>query len=421
MINNVKNMRVTLLEFSVENFKVFKERATFSLYSRKSEHTFENNGENLLRASLIYGPNASGKSSLFDAFAMTKTMIQTSANLSESGDNKKLPYFPFRASNESQGKPTFFEVVFSLSGKNDGIYRYNFSFLQDRIISENLIRVSGNDEVLLERGTNTLVKSSFSGQELMDNVRDDALALSTFAQLNNEFALDIIAAFRTITVTSGVYSPSLELTIQKIKDNPGFKEKMLQILRMADFCISGMSTREVDTQGIDFKFGNDGKVAFRQMKGKNDILSLEHPIYGTAKNEAGTFQLDLPQESAGTQKFLASMGPVISALESGGVLFIDEFDNSLHPLLTKFIIDQFESEEINNTNAQLVVTTHDTSLLSYKDEFIKDQFWFTEKDAYGAGRLFSLAEFELRNDTEYGKKYLEGRFGALPFVGSVKK
>ena len=122
-------------------------------------------------------------------------------------------------------------------------------------------------------------------------------------------------------------------------------------------------------------------------------------------------------ESMGTQKFFDILGPIIDTIENDKVLFIDEFDNSLHPFLTKFIVDIFEKN--NPKDAQLIVTTHDTSLLSYKDDFDKAQIWFTEKDKFGIGNLFSLAEFNLRNDTEYSKKYLEGRFGALPFIESL--
>jgi AAA15 family ATPase/GTPase len=221
-------------------------------------------------------------------------------------------------------------------------------------------------------------------------------------------------------VVSGIHSASPQFTIKKFKEDPAFKEKILFYLKKADFCITGGDTQELDFQGIEVK-NDSGKFSVEQKAGKDSMLFLEHPVFDANNHSTTTFKLPLFQESMGTQKFLSSLGPIIDALESGKVIFIDEFDNSLHPFLTKFIVDIFESEETNKYNAQLIVTTHDTSLLSYRDEFIKDQFWFTEKDKHGSAKLFSLAEFDMRNDTEYAKKYLEGRFGALPFIGSVKK
>ena len=156
-------------------------------------------------------------------------------------------------------------------------------------------------------------------------------------------------------------------------------------------------------------------VGAKNIPDKIDTVFFTHNKFDSKGNKIGIAKFNLGDESAGTQKFFDILGPIIDTLENGYVLFIDEFDNSIHPYLTKFIIDLFEKK--NPQNAQLVVTTHDTSLLSYKELINKEQFWFTEKNKFGEGHLFSLAEFKTqRNDTEFSKKYLEGRFGALPFV-----
>jgi len=419
-------MQISIIEFSLENFKAFKNKAIFSMVARKNDqHTFEINGENLLKTSLIYGPNATGKSSILDAFAIMKRLIQFSANIPENQELAKLPYTPFLASKETTNAPTSFEVTFALKGYSfDGVYKYTVSFLQDHIVSEVLAEISANkkESVYFSRtNQDIVVKNNFEDMKsLVGTVRKEALFLSVSAQLNNKFALDVINAFNFIFVISGIHSLSPQTTVKNIKENSLFKEKILSYLKNADFCISDVDTKEVDVQGIEVKFDN-GKASFGQTKGKDNMLILEHPVFDADNKKIDTFKLNLLQESMGTQKFLSGLGPIIDALEGGRVLFIDEFDNSLHPLLTKFIVDLFESEEINKKNAQLIVTTHDTSLLAYKDDFDKDQFWFTEKDEQGSAKLFSLAEFNMRNDTEYAKKYLEGRFGALPFIGSVKK
>jgi AAA15 family ATPase/GTPase len=418
-------MQISLIEFSLENFKAFRNKATFSMVARKNEkYTFESNGENLLKTSLIYGPNASGKTSILEAFDHMKRFILLSANIPENQEKKNLPHYPFLASQDSKNKPSLFEIAFALSGEHGGVYKYSFSVVQDHVVSEKLIEISstGKEKEYLSRSEQKIIVDyDFKDMKsLLGKIRKESLFLSTSAQLNNSFALSLISAFNSIIAVSGIFTNAQQFTTKKFKTDTEYKEKILQYLKTADFCISGGGTQEIDVQGAGIKF-EGGKVSFEPTKGKDDMLFFEHPVFDSSNNKVDTFKLNLFQESIGTQKFLSILGPVIDALENGKVILVDEFDNSLHPLLTKFIVDLFGSEKINDKNAQFVATTHDTSLLSYRDDFLKDQFWFTEKDEHGSARLFSLAEFSMRNDTEYSRKYLEGRFGALPFIGSVKK
>lgn len=419
-------MQISLIEFSLENFKAFKNKATFSMVARKNDrHTFESNGENLLKTSLIYGPNATGKSSILDAFALMKRMIHLSANIPENQENAKLLHTPFLATKGNSILPTTFEVTFSLKNGHDGIYRYSFSFLQDYIVSEKLVEFSSKDreEIYFSRNEQDIkVDKDFKDMKnLLGKVRRESLFLSLSAQLNNSFALDLLNAFNSIIVISGIHPNAPQSTIKKIKEDALYKEKFLELLKIADFCVTKANTKEIDLQEMSFKL-DAGKFSVEPPKTiKNDVLLLGHPVYDENHNVIDTFELNLFQESAGTQKFSMNLGPIIDALEGGKTLFIDEFDNSLHPFLTKLIIELFESQETNKNNAQLIVTTHDVSLLSYREDFVKDQFWFTEKDEFGSAKLFSLGEFEIRNDTEYTKKYLEGRFGALPFISSLEK
>lgn len=419
-------MQISLIEFSVENFKTFRNKAIFSMVARKNDrHTFETSGECLLKTSLIYGPNASGKSSILEALDLMKKLVQFSANIPENSSNKKLPYAPFLASSQSTNQPIQLGITFALKEGRDGIYEYKFSFLEDHIVSEELVEISlkGNKDIYFSRNEQSIeVRYDFKEMKnLVGQVRKEALFLSVSAQLNNSFALDLLTAFNNIVVISGIYPNAPQLTFKKIKENNFFKEKFFELLKIADFSITNGSTEEVDLQEVSFKLDPES-FSFEQPKTvKNDELFLEHPVYDNNYKIVDVFKLNLFQESAGTQKFSLIIGPIMDALEGGKVLLIDEFDNGLHPLLTKLIIDLFESSELNKNNAQLIVTTHDTSLLSYRDDFTKDQFWFTEKNEFGSAKLFSLGDFELRNDTEYSKKYLEGRFGALPFISGIKK
>jgi len=414
-------MQISIIEFSLENFKTFKNKATFSMVAPKNKHTFESNGENILKTSFIYGPNATGKTSILEGFELMKQGILLSANNKE---NAELPFLPFLASEETSNKPVSLELVFSATDLFEGVYRYSFSFLKDHIITENMVRVSssGKEEELISRDNQNIKigKDFFDAEILSNKTRKESLFLSVSAQFNDKFALAFINALRNINTLSSInYKIYQQFTIKKFKEDLEFRQELLKYLNTADFSISDGSTEEVDIQNIDIK-DNPGEFSATKNITKMNVLSLEHSIYDKDSKKISSFKLLLDQESIGTQKFISVMGPIIDTLKNGKVLLVDEFDNSLHPLLTKFIIDLFESSETNKKNAQLIVTTHDTSLLSYRDEFIKDQFWFTEKDEFGSAKLFSLAEFDMRNDTEYAKKYLEGRFGALPIIGSVK-
>ncbi|MBU6231844.1 AAA family ATPase [Patescibacteria group bacterium] len=418
-------MKISLIEFSVQNFKAFKDKATFSMVARKNDgHTFESSGENLLKTSFVYGPNASGKTTILDGFSLMRMAILTSANIQE---KVELPHTPFLASVDSKNNPTIFELAFSATESNEGAYRYSFSFVKDHIVTERMVKISsstGSEKNLIDRKEQDikLDANCFKDAEMLGSkTRKEALFLSVAAQLNDPFAMAIMNALRNMNAISSLnYINYQQFTIKEFKNHAGFKENFLKHLNAADFCISGGHTEEIDMPTIDIMDVPEKFSAIKKME-KTSILSLDHPIYDKNTKTTDTFKLPLDQESMGTQKFVSILGPIIDTLEKGKVLLIDEFDNSLHPLLTKHIVDLFESEETNKHNAQLIVTTHDTSLLGYRDEFIKDQFWFTEKDEHGAAKLFSLAEFDMRNDTEYAKKYLEGRFGALPFIGSVKK
>ena len=403
-------MKISLIEFSVENFKIFQKRITFSMFARKSKHTFNSNGENLLKTSLIYGPNASGKSSLLQAFALLRKGIINSANNPE---GSILPYQPFLLSSEKD-KSVFLEVIFSLKEK---IFKYNFSFLKNEIITENLfeILVTGKEKkILIRKKQDIKVFADFKkSEDVKEKTRKEVLFLSAASQWNNKVAMQIVDGFKNVNVISGPDSSNYRgYTMKLFKSNEDKKTKILDFLRQADFCIEDGVVEKMEVPEVIQK--QIQSVGAKDIPSEVDTIFFTHNKFDSKGNKKGSIRFNMGNESKGTQKFFDVLGPIVDTLESGKILFIDEFDNSLHPYLTKFIIDLFEKKNANN--AQLIVTTHDTSLLAYK-ELNKEQFWFTEKDKFGSGNLFSLAEFKIqRNDAEFSKKYLEGRFGALPFI-----
>lgn len=396
---------MSIIEFSVENYRIFKERVVFSMVAHKSEHTFLMKGkENLLRTSLIFGPNASGKSSLKNALQLIKKQVLNSTNFSE---NSKVPYNPFLMSNEEK-KPSFFEIIFCLDKK---IFKYNFSLSKTEVVEENLFKILTKKEecCFQRRGQEVFLGASFlKSKDVKEKTRKEVLFLSAAAQWNNKLAMEIVESFRLINGIDGSDKSAFGVYTLNFVKNDLKKAKVLEYLKAADFSIEGIVVEKMILSQKEIE-----GFPFKETLKEVETVFFNHKKFSSLGKEMGTERLNIGQESLGTQRFFDILGPIIDTLEQGKVLFIDEFDSSLHPLLTKFILDLFEKK--NPNNAQLIVTTHDTSLLGYK-EFNKEQFWFTEKDRFGAGTLFCLSEFDLRNSTEYSKKYFEGRFGALPFI-----
>jgi len=402
-------MSISLIEFSVENFKIFQKKASLSLFASKSSSTFEVKRHNLLRTTLVYGPNASGKSTLFNAAAVVKNLVINSANMSLDG---VLPYEPFLLSSVKD-KPVFFEIVFALNSK---VFKYSFSILKNLVITENLIEVltTGVEKVYLERKKQDikLFYDFKNSRDVADvKTRDNVLFLSAASQWNNQLALNIVNSFKELSIVSGVEADKYKTYTMKLFENDKIsKKKILKFLKQADFCIE---------DGVVEKVKISEEIRGRMMKYMKSVpdqvstVNFSHAKFNSKGEKVGVEKWNYGNESKGTQQFFDILGPIINALDNGKVLFIDEFDNSIHPLLTKFIIDLFEKH--NPNNAQLVVATHDVSILSYK-ELRKEQIWFTQKDKYGSASIFSLSEFKIRNDVEFSKKYLEGRFGALPFT-----
>jgi len=402
-------MKISIIEFSVENFKIFQKKTVFSMLTRKNKHTFDSNGENLLKTSLVYGPNASGKSTLLQGFLSMRSGVINSANNPE---GSVLPYQPFLLS-PKKNSPILFELIFSLDKK---IFKYNFSFLKNEIVTENLFEIlaSGKEKnILIRKKQDIQVFADFEkSKDIKEKTRKEVLFLSATSQWNNELAMQIVKGLKDINIISGPDSDNYhEYTVKLFKNNEDKKRKILNFLKQADFCIEdGIVEKKEIPEGVRKQMHSAGA---KDIPNEVDVIFFTHNKLDSKGNKKGSIKFNMGDESAGTQAFFDVLGPIVDTLDNGKVLLIDEFDNSLHPYLTKFIIDLFEKK--NSNNAQLVVTTHDTSLLAHK-ELNKDQFWFTEKNKIGAGNLFSLAEFKTRNDTEFSKKYLEGRFGALPFI-----
>ncbi|CCQ60494.1 hypothetical protein CWATWH0401_2299 [Crocosphaera watsonii WH 0401] len=160
-------------------------------------------------------------------------------------------------------------------------------------------------------------------------------------------------------------------------------------------------------------------MILRDSGGKGTLITTKHRKFDSENKFISTETFDFTEdESEGTQKAFALAGPLFDTLKNSQTLVIDEFDARLHPLISRTIIELFNSNETNPNNGQLIVMTHDTNLLSPK-LFRRDQIWFTEKDRYGASDLYSLVEYKISDDAAFENDYIKGRYGAIPYIGDL--
>jgi len=424
-----------LIQFSVKNFKTFKERASLNLVAsnydkdtRELENISEDNKFNLriLKSAVIYGANASGKSKFIDALTFMKRFVVSSSKESQKGD--EISVEPFRLNVESENSPTEFEVIFNYKRT---MYRYGFEVDKKQIISEWLYRKPKTKEVEIfyrdyqkfdvhsrnfTKG-NTVIKEGL--------VRDNALLLSVAAQFNDTTSINVLDWFKNLKTISGLREDGYQgYTMGKTKD-PNNKLKILELLKAADLGIQDIKLEMLDIEQLPNEMPKELRdKIIKDSKEENaeyfsDILTSHKKFDGSKRFiENVNFSLD-DDESSGTKKFFALTGPILDVIENGYTLIVDELDSKLHPNLVCKIVSLFNSKELNPKNAQLVFNTQDTNLLS-SGLFRRDQIWFTEKDKFGEARLYSLSDFksdEVRKTEAFEENYIRGKYGAVPYLG----
>ncbi len=420
-----------LIEFSFGNFHSFKNKVTLSLVAANIRARDEKINENntflegklrLLTSAAIYGANASGKSNVIQAFNFMRKFVHDSLTKFKVGE--AIPIEPFRLSTETENAPSFFEAVFI----TDGIrYRYGFELDKNRIVTEWLFHVPKVKEALLfaREGSEFDIRRGFSeGRRLESKTRSNTLFLPVVAQFNGQKSGQVMQWFASIGLISGLqdfaYKP---FTISQLIEGP-YQQIINDLVTSLDLGLESVSGRRIDVKQLEIfpNMPDDVKQTLGKMaEDDHEILTVEtqHKKYNSEGEfvEMVTFGMD-EQESEGTQKLFGLSGPIIDTLIKGDVIFIDEMEARLHPLVMRKLVMLFNDKETNPHNAQLIFTTHDTNLLS-KDIFRRDQIWFTEKDRYGSSDLYSLAELKVRNDASFENDYIKGRYGAIPYLGGI--
>ena len=409
-----------LLEFRIRNYRSIRDEIVISFVASKDKkladtHLASTGIKSLphvVRSAVVYGPNASGKSTLLQALAFMRALVAESATLMQLGQTFNIQ--PFRLDATCAAKPTEFEITFIFNGVR---HQYGFSLTPERIISEwLLVYRTAKPQQWFNRQFDEKTQSSIyefsthlTGPRKLwqDSTRSNALFLSTAAQLNSELLGPVFSWLveQPVYFSAGLTPPPNQTT--ELLQTENGRRAVRDFLTFADISISDVMT--VQRQGFQQKmmFGPEGAKVMHE---EQEMLMPQF----VHKTDRGSASFELHEESQGTQRLYALAAPVLDVLKHGRLLIIDELDSSLHPLLVRRLVRMFHQPELNPNGAQLFFTTHDSSLLD-RTLFRRDQIWFTEKDNDQATRLYPLSDFSPRENEAWERGYLTGRYGAVPF------
>lgn len=420
-----------LIQFSVKNWRSIRDEQTFSMVMAIGDEMLDTNtfqpvapsATELLRSAAIYGPNAAGKSNLLKAMNVMKKIVVESASKGQRGDD--LPIVPFLLDSDTEHAPTEFEVVFIAEGIR---YQYGFAANHQRITEEWLMAYPrGRSRKWFTRewdvennGYVWDMGPSLLGQKQLwqDSTRQNALFLSTAVQLNSQQLQPIYDwFFKTLRMANvSGWSPSFTASLCKDADQRG---KVLEFLKAADLDIHDVviESEKLTAKHLPADMSDDMKTKLLTELKDQEVFDIK-TVHQSKQGRSITF--DFSDESDGTQKFFAFAGPWLDALKNGYVLLIDELHDNLHPKMVQFLVSLFHNNQTNPNNAQLIFTTHETSILN-QDVFRRDQIWFCEKSGDQSTKIFPLTDFNPRKGREnLEANYLAGRYGALPYLRSLK-
>ncbi len=399
-----------LCQFTVKNYKSIRDEMTFDMQAAAiSEH--ENNiirdkdGELFLPISAIYGPNGGGKSNVLEAMHTLASKVLRP--LYATGDKeeriflqKRLLIEPFAFSKETKSQPIEFEIFFRTEIAE---YRYKLHIMKDVVNYESLDRVkldTGRRSALFERDTEEIsLKGVFSKLKASEDLSATLPLLSYLGitYKKNEVVKDVLDWFEYGIDFLNYGNPIEELRMA-VSNSEDVKQLMLDMIQ------------EMDLDIVDFRVVED----------ENDRID----VYTKHLVDGYETELNLLEESSGTRKLFSLMPFIAGCLLTGTVLVIDELDAKIHPVLLRHIIMMFNDMSINKKKAQLIFTSHDLSTMN-NEVFRRDEIWFVAKGNAQNSKLYSLVEFKnekgesVRKDAKFDKQYLEGKYGADPYLKRI--
>lgn len=398
-----------LCQFTVKNYKSIRDEVTFDMQAAAiSEHEDriikDKDGEQYLPVSAIYGPNGGGKSNVLEAMhtlaaKVLRPLYATTDNDERVFLQKKLIIEPFAFSEETKNEPTEFEIFFRTETAE---YRYILHVKRDVVVYESLDRVkldTGRRSALFERDEEIVLKGVFAKLKISDELSATLPLLSYLGitYKKNEVVKDVLEWFEYEIDFLNYGNPIEELRMA-ISNSDDVKQLMLDMIQ------------EMDLDIVDFRVVED----------ENDRID----VYTKHLVDGYETELNLLEESSGTKKLFGLMPFIAASLLTGTVLVIDELDAKIHPVLLRHIIMMFNDMSINKKKAQLIFTSHDLSTMN-SEVFRRDEIWFVAKGNAQNSKLYSLVEFKndkgesVRKDAKFDKQYLEGKYGADPYLRRI--
>ena len=406
---NEMEATIMLCQFTVKNYKSIRDEVTFDMQvAAISEHEDkvirDIDGEEFLPVSALYGPNGGGKSNVLKALQtlvgkVLRPLYASTNNADILMFRKNVNIEPFKFTEENKNAPTEFEIFFRTKLAE---YRYQLYVKKEKVVYESLDRVKLSTKrrsALFERDNNNIeLKGDFTKLTASDELSETLPFLSylgiTYSK--NEVVRDVLEWFDQGIDFLNYGNPIQELVVA-VANTKNIKQLMLQMIQ------------EMDLNIVDFRVEEE--------ENRLDVYT-KHFVNGY---EA---ELDLEEESSGTKKLFGLLPFIATSLIEGNVLVIDELDAKIHPILLKHIINMFTDLNVNKNNAQLIFTSHDLSTMN-SDVFRRDEIWFVAKGNAENSELYSLVEFKnekgesVRKDAKFGKQYLEGKYGADPYLRRI--
>lgn len=410
-----------LIQFSVTNFQCLKEKTTLDMRSvTLSDHKKSLINGRLLPLASIYGPNGGGKTTMLKAFSTLQALIIKHFNVV--GGMKfindapviGLSIQPFKFDEVSKNSPTEFEVYIELENLE---YKYYISILNNKIVEESLHYKKFNSKIIksiFEREKDNIVL----GKELAQNVKvasNISSGMPVLAWLGlvydiehikrvinwfrQTYCVDYNMPFMEELLLNNIY----QLEFANDERSAKIKSKIIDLLSSMDLNIKSYRVERIPLNNNQFTIK----------------VSTEHRI------DNQRYELDLQEESNGTKKIFGLLPLFVVAINEGRTVVIDELDAKIHPMLLKFILEMFSDSEINTKGAQLIFTSHDMTTMT-KEVFRRDEIWFMAMNDKQYSILYSLIEMRtedgelVRNDAVYNKQYIEGRYGADPYLKAIK-
>jgi len=412
-----------LIEFRVKNFRSLRDEQVLSLVASKDKtwvdtHTSATGltaAPRLLKSAVIYGANASGKSNLIKALQYMQAGVQLSATLQPG----PAVYMQFALDAESGSQPSEFEVTFLVDGVR---YQYGFAMTPQRIVREYLLVYKAFKpqrwfDRHFDEAAGKDVYTFGPGLKGPKNVwehatRSDALFLSTAVQLNSEALRPAFNWFTKQLVILNERTPlslTHQFTMQMLKQDEG-RKRICDFLAAADISIADIEVRTTPVSRFNLN------LATGQTEKRTE--EEDQPFFSHV-TDTGKATFNFADESGGTQTMFFLSGPVLDILSKGLTLVVDELFANMHTHLVQALIRLFHRPDSNTGNAQLIFSTHDTSLLDAYGLFRRDQIWFMEKKVDQSSTLYSLSDYSPRKNEARGRGYLQGRYGAVPILSGL--